>query len=502
MRFSAIAVAFVALAAQVTPISGQELLSCLLEVDPCMEIVVADTCANGSVTYCLQPKSPYPTVSHDGCKDTYSHMNVYVDGEGVVLTDNDLGTGGYATCTDGPPDPPGSDMCEYSSQGKKSCDLLDGFDLNPPFVDRKNIGKKCGPTRKGLCVTVPINASGEHAQVIFAVKDQAGCEDGVVGPGRWECNDPAGGNSCSCSGPQAACVSEAIIDCTPDCGNGVVDPDEDCDEGTNNGELGSGCSDKCECVKDGGGGCEGDPHFKTWRGQHFDYHGECDLVLLHSSAFESGLGLDVHIRTKLRRDMSYISSAALRIGTDVLEVESQGVYYLNGVAGAALPDEFSGFAFSHTQPTDKQHVFEVHLGGNEGIKMKTYKDFVSVLIEQGQSKNFRDSVGLMGDFGRGRMVARDGKTVIEDANAFGQEWQVLHTEPRLFQTVRFPQHPSICTMPPPMQASQLRRRLSEASSVDEVAAENACAHWGEGKDDCVFDVLTTGDLEMAVVGAY
>jgi hypothetical protein len=57
-----------------------------------------------------------------------------------------------------------------------------------------------------------------------------------------------------------------------------------------------------------------------------------------------------------------------------------------------------------------------------------------------------------------------------------------------------------------VQASQLRRRLLETSSVDEVAAEKVCEHWGEqqGKDDCVFDVLTTGDLEMAmvVVGAY
>jgi hypothetical protein len=249
-------------------------------------------------------------------------------------------------------------------------------------------------------------------------------------------------------------------------------------------------------------GCEGDPHFKTWRGQRFDFHGECDLVLLHSSAFESGLGLDVHIRTKIRRDMSYISSAALRIGSDVLEVESQGVYYLNGVAGAALPAEFSGFEFLHTQPSDKQHVFEVHLGGREGIKVKTYKDFVSVLIEQGENKHFGDSAGLMGDFQMGHMIARDGKTVIEDANAFGQEWQVLHSEPSLFQAVRLPQHPNVCTMPTPVQASQLRRRLSESSSVDELAAEKACAHWGEGKDDCVFDVLTTGDLEMAVVGAY
>jgi hypothetical protein len=59
---------------------------------------------------------------------------------------------------------------------------------------------------------------------------------------------------------------------------------------------------------------------------------------------------------------------------------SQGVYYLNGVAGADLPAVFPGFAFSHTQPTEKQHVVDVHLGGHEHIKIKTYKDFVSVLV--------------------------------------------------------------------------------------------------------------------------
>jgi hypothetical protein len=251
-----------------------------------------------------------------------------------------------------------------------------------------------------------------------------------------------------------------------------------------------------------GGGGQGDPHFKTWRGQRFDFHGVCDLVLLQSKDFESGLDLDVHIRTHMRRDMSYISSAALRIGTDILEVESQGLYYLNGVAGADLPSEFGGFEILHTQPTDKQHIFEVHFGGRERIKIKTYKDFVSVLVEEGEGKHFSKSVGLMGDFAVGHMIARDGKTIIDDANTFGQEWQVLDSEPKLFQTVRFPQHPQVCTMPTPAQGtSQLRRRLSE-SSVDELAAEKACEHWGEGKDDCVFDVLTTGDLDMAVVGAY
>jgi hypothetical protein len=312
--------------------------------------------------------------------------------------------------------------------------------------------------------------------------------------------------------------------------DGTLSPDQTCNDwSTDDGDDGSmgsalrfdsgwsrgyiyrnGCSfrSRIYCFEQGdqvgskGGGANGDPHFKTWNGDHFDFQSACDLILLQSAAFGSGLGLAVHIRTTVRRDVAYISGAVLRIGTDVLEVESQGVYYFNGVAGADLPALFSGFAFSHTHPTNKQHVFEVHVGGRERIKVKTYKDFVSVLIEQGKSEHFHDSIGLMGDFTMGHMIARDGKTVIDDANVFGQEWQVLDTEPTLFQTVRFPQHPNICTMPTPVQASELRRRLSESSSVDQLAAEKACAHWGGGKDDCVFDVLATGDLEMAMVGAY
>jgi hypothetical protein len=162
------------------------------------------------------------------------------------------------------------------------------------------------------------------------------------------------------------------------------------------------------------------------------------LLHTHNAKFETGLGLDVHIRTKLRRDMAYISSAALRIGEDILEVTSQAVYWLNGVLNADLSDEFAGFAFSHTHPADKQHVFEVYLGGRERIKVKTYKDFVSVLIEQGKRKHFLNSSGLMGDYRAGRMIARDGKTIIEDANVFGQEWQVLNTESSLFSDRPFP----------------------------------------------------------------
>jgi hypothetical protein len=499
MRFSAIAVTFAALAAQVTLTSAGNKLDCASEVNDCFEVVA--TCDGDYIEYCLQPKVDYDSTST--CKrgsKTYSHMNVYLNGNGVNLEDGILSlTNPEARCLPGH-DASEGDECAWASSGStKSCNLLDGFDDTPtPFGDLGNVGRKCGDTTAGLCVKLP---HSNQDQIIFAVKDGSKCKD--TG-GDWTCNNPLtegdgsdsedrsdseegdrhdrrlsrsgggdrAGDTCSCSGDKPACVYEVE--------NQVCSP---------------------PTLPPTGGGANGDPHFKTWRGQHFDYHGECDLVLLHSSEFGSGLGLDVHIRTKLRRDMSYISGATVRIGKDILEVDSQGVYYFNGKVGAPLPDELSGFAFSHTQPTDKQHLFEVDLGSGEKINVKTYKDFVSVLIEEGQLNNFGDSVGLMGDFGQGRMIARDGTTVLDDANAFGQEWQVRDTEPTLFQRDRLPQYPLECTMPTPVKASQLRRRLAE-SSVDEAAAEKACAHWGKGKDDCVFDVLTTSDLEMALVGAY
>ncbi len=81
---------------------------------------------------------------------------------------------------------------------------------------------------------------------------------------------------------------------------------------------------------------------------------------------------------------------------------------------------------------------------------------------------------------------------------------ILHStsSSKRLQAARLPQHPNVCILPSPKQASQLRRRLSATSLADELAAEKACEHWGEGKDDCVFDVLATGDLDMAMVGAY
>merc|ERR1712232_1440220 len=58
-------------------------------------------------------------------------------------------------------------------------------------------------------------------------------------------------------------------------------------------------------------GAKGDPHFKLWDGKAYDFHGICDLVLLHNPEFNNGLGMDIHIRTKKMKHWSYIKTAVI-----------------------------------------------------------------------------------------------------------------------------------------------------------------------------------------------
>lgn len=167
--------------------------------------------------------------------------------------------------------------------------------------------------------------------------------------------------------------------------------------------------------------------------------------------------MDIHIRTKVRygrfhvgiteahncsfvsciypcsTDYSYVESAALRIGDDILEVGSFGQHFLNGVDAAIdeIEAAISGFPITH-KVVGKKQVFTVDLGADGAIVLDSMKDIVSVQIipgEQGWSPDgrmgswFGDSAGLVGGLHNGNMMARNG-TVLVDANAMGQEWQV------------------------------------------------------------------------------
>jgi len=253
----------------------------------------------------------------------------------------------------------------------------------------------------------------------------------------------------------------------------------------------------------------GDPHIKKWDGKQYDYHGECDLVLTRIPTFRKILGLHVHIRTQIVNDWSYISRVGIKIGWDTLEIGARGVYYINGVRHGDLSNGISGFKVTHTKPNmhkkQMKHIFEVDLRGGEKLMIKSFKNknLIHVTIEGAKEETFGDSEGLIGNFKEGNMLARDGKTIVVDPNEFGQEWQVRDTEPMLFQEARFPQYPQKCVLPSPVSAEEsrnLRRRLGESISLED--AQEACAGWGQDFEDCVFDVMATGDLELAEAGSY
>ena len=255
-------------------------------------------------------------------------------------------------------------------------------------------------------------------------------------------------------------------------------------------------------------GSNGDPHFKTWKNEHFEYHGQCDMVLVKDEDFANGLGLEVQIRTKIIRYWSYIKNAAIRIGEDILEIEggletdSENHYWFNMEYQGKL-DKIGGFPVSSHMQSDFKHRFEIDLSSKypgHKIVLSTFKEFVRVDFLNGSEEAFGKTVGLLGDFSTGKTLARDGSTVIDDFWMFGNEWQVLPYEHMLFHETSAPQFPERCIMPEDPRGER-RRRLAE-SSISEEEAEAACAQLKDALDrkDCVYDILATQDLAM--VGAY
>ena len=138
----------------------------------------------------------------------------------------------------------------------------------------------------------------------------------------------------------------------------------------------------------------------TWYGRHFSYHGACDLVLVHNPAFALGKGLDLHVRTAhmLNGAYSFVSNAALRIGDDVLEVASDGSYFINGMNNVDLPTMVGGFTVSKSSEQvckgkegDKCSqviTFSVSLMDNDNIRIRVASNMIHVDVK-GSDKSWK-----------------------------------------------------------------------------------------------------------------
>jgi hypothetical protein len=234
------------------------------------------------------------------------------------------------------------------------------------------------------------------------------------------------------------------------------------------------------------------------------------MVLTKDPEFADGMGIDVQIRTKLVRFWSYIQKAAVRIGDDILEVEGsadsedQAMNYWYNLEYQGEVQTLGGFLIIITRPDRFKTKFVIDLSSKypgAQIVISTYKEFVRVDVEGATEESFGNAVGLLGDFGTGKTLARDGATELNDFSMFGIEWQVLPEETMLFHDISEPQFPKRCIEPEDPRGE--RRRRLEENTVSEEQAEAACAEVSNDAadiKDCVYDILATQDLDMA--GAY
>jgi hypothetical protein len=252
---------------------------------------------------------------------------------------------------------------------------------------------------------------------------------------------------------------------------------------------------------------------QTFGGEFFDFHGECDLVLLKNPLFKDGLGMEIHIRTKITDWWSSVQAAVIQIGDDTLEIQAGNLdrfLWVNGVEnedpveGKVYKTQIAGFLVRYKKLGPGVEAFIYLDGPKEVVMLKTFKDFVRVDIDWKESENYYGASGLLGSYDlKGQRVGRDGRTYMANHDAFGQEWQVNTEDPLLFHSYEgavLP--PNKCIMPEDnsVQAARRKRRLAESNLTRE-AIEKACGHLHSAaeREGCEFDVIATQDIAMASV---
>ena len=263
---------------------------------------------------------------------------------------------------------------------------------------------------------------------------------------------------------------------------------------------------------------------------------------MKSPEIVSGQGPTIHIRTtrvdKVGAKYSYISGAAIAMGSDILEVLDDASLIINGDDVSSKMDDgdnmpstttFNGKVVTKTFRGSKQAivVYDIPLSDTKSpLKLSMSDDtaqsvqirintiigmiFVEVI------GSYPDNVGMMGNPNlKDALMARDGVTNLLGTswNSFAEEWQVRDDEPKLFQDQnRAPQYPAGCRyqqshrLPNRLRgrghskSKNRRRLLSDVEvTVTKGDAIEACAGSLDGskKESCVDDVMATGYLGLA-----
>ena len=121
----------------------------------------------------------------------------------------------------------------------------------------------------------------------------------------------------------------------------------------------------------------GDPHFLQWNGDIVDFHGACDLILLSSPSAD----MDIHIRTVMMDDWSYIAATAIRLGQDVLEISHHGHHAMND--NSKLPSSIAGkYPLTYERLLASAHKYIIDLNGKgvSSTRWLVYIEFMCVVV--------------------------------------------------------------------------------------------------------------------------
>lgn len=238
-----------------------------------------------------------------------------------------------------------------------------------------------------------------------------------------------------------------------------------------------------------------DPHFSTWHGAYYDYHGGCDVVLIKSSL------INVHIRTVPVGSYAKISHAAIGVGSDVVELVEDESVFVNGNA-PVLPTTVGGFNFD-ISTSSSQTTYQLSLNGGQYIRVNMWYGSLSVQAFV-NGVDFHDATGMCGTWSTLGLIGRDGVTDFTgNGHGFGEEWQVDSSDPVLFSTMG----ETVC-LPAGTGGGGgpdgCRKEGCEPHDDNLVDPEETCRDIQDDnlRANCEFDVKITGDATFAQQPIY
>jgi cysteine-rich repeat protein len=284
--------------------------------------------------------------------------------------------------------------------GKEVCTADNACDDSAPDLED---GEECGPMRScwlGICVD---DVCGD--KVVSADEE---CDDGDLDPNNgctpdceWTCKNNAdcgGGDECSSSGtckPDHTCSVQAVADetlcdngdgwckngtCVPyKCGDGIVDKNlgEDCDDGDQNGTDESECSLQCTVTRCGNGIIEGDEQCDDGNDEPLDScDPECRWELVHRMTrtdVVKGFIPDFCVHQRNRFGEAFSNEVELFPGfnLDVLE------QFVNSEINGAI-NSGEGNAMYHVIDTDDNSLRtidnDITLGFYDGIRARKWEE--------------------------------------------------------------------------------------------------------------------------------